>query len=113
MMAQIRAQVSNLETTLQTELVDKDWARPAADALRQAFEAEAAEGVELLEADCRSSMCRLTLAFDPARAEETFRNLQRMIPWEGEAFFQIEDLDSGEAILYIAREEYPLPRVTE
>ena len=108
--AQIREQVELLETTLGRELDDKEWAKPAMISLGEAFETEAAEGIDLLEADCRSSMCRIRLAFDPSRAEESFGRLQTIVPWSGEAFLQIDDMDSGEAVLYLAREDHQLPR---
>ncbi len=110
MVARIREQVELLETMLGRELVDKEWAKPAMIALRDAFETETAEGIDLLEADCRGSMCRIRLAFDPSRAEESFGRLQAIVPWGGEAFFQIDDVGAGEAVLYLAREGHQLPR---
>lgn len=112
-LAQLRAQVETLGTALHAEFVDGDWAKPAMIALSEAFEAETAEGIEMLEVDCRGSMCRVALAFDPALAEESFRKIQASVPWEGEVFFHIEDVDSGEAVVYIAREDQRLPRAAE
>lgn len=112
-MAAISAQIDLLETTLDTELEDEEWADAAVTALRDAFEGEIADGIQLLEADCRSSMCRLTLAFDAGLAEEGFRKLQSIAPWAGETFFQVNDVTSGEAVVYIAREDHRLPRAGE
>lgn len=108
--AQIREQIEFLETSLGRELADKEWAKPAMIALGDAFETEAAEGIDLLEADCRSSMCRIRLAFDPSIAEESFGRLQSIVPWSSEGFFHIDDVDSGEAVLYLSREDHQLPR---
>lgn len=113
MLAQIREQVHMLDTTLYAEVVDRKWAEPATIALREALEKELADTIDVLEADCRSTMCRLSLAVDPASLEESFRKLQEVIPWNGESFFQMDDVDSGEAVLYIAREDLSLPRATQ
>ena len=109
-LSQFRAQVETLETVLHSEFVDEEWAKPAMIALSDAFEEQADEGIEMLEVDCRGTLCRLSLAFDPERAEESFKNLQRILPWEGEVFFHLADVDSGEAVVYFARENQQLPR---
>ena len=39
--------------------------------------------------------------------------LPEIMPWNSEMLFHVEDIDSGTAVMYIAREDHPLPRLTD
>jgi len=103
-------QMDLLEYTLQTEMVDSGWSDRATVELNEAFRRDTSSGLELLQADCRGSMCRIDVGYNSKAPEESFRMLQGVIPWDGEAFFHIENIDSGQATLYLAREGNQLPR---
>lgn len=112
-MSQIKAQVDMMEETLQYEPVDAEWSDSVRIALYKSVQENTTGNFEILNADCRSTLCRVDLTFDTALPEDSFRELQDLIPWNGEAFFQVDDTDSGQAVLYIAREGYSLPQLLE
>jgi len=55
----------------------------------------------------------MEIAFQPGEHENNFRHLQELVPWSGEMFFQVDDINAGEAVIYIARENHSLPRISE
>ena len=67
------------------------------------------EGVAIIEADCKSSFCRVHLTLGPGSAEQSLKQLENFIPWNGEAFFLVDELDAGEATVYVVREDHTLP----
>ena len=108
---QIQEQVELMNATLDVEDADPEWAEAAVTDLFDAFRADSTGIVELVDAECRSTFCRFELVFDYEEPEESFRHLQGLIPWDGEAFFQVEDIATGEAVVFLAREEFSLPRI--
>ena len=108
--AQIQTQVALLEGTLLGEKPDSVWGNTAQLALNTTFHSETMAGVQLMKADCRTTLCRLELFLDGSTApEDSFRKLVYSSPWQGQGFVQI-DGESGKAVVYLAREGYSLPQ---
>jgi len=108
--AQIQTQVALLEGTLLAEKLDSAWVNAAQLALNTTFHSETMAGVQLMKADCRTTLCRLELFLDGSTApEDSFRKLVHASPWEGQGFVQI-DGESGKAVVYLSREGYSLPQ---
>ena len=109
--AHVKAQIDSIEGTMLAEEADPKWASSAQIALDGAFQSEEVEGLKLINAECRTTLCRLELSLDGSTlAEENFRRLVYFSPWQGESFFQINH-ESGEASVYLAREGYSLPQM--
>ena len=111
-LAQYQAQAKLLENSLFSESPDADWSDLAETDLFNAVNHETVEEFELIAAECRNTLCRLDLEFNNGRFEDGMMHLKGVLPWNGEAFLQVEDVNSGYATLYIAREEFSLPRIT-
>lgn len=111
-MEKINEQIDLIESTLAEEAPDPNWSYEAIQKLNQALYSEAnAQNIELIDVDCRNTMCRMDIDMAPGTLEDGFRSLTEMIPWNGEMFFQVEDINSGEATVYIAREDHALPKL--
>lgn len=110
----IYAQIDLFENTMDSEPGDAQWSNEAMNSIREAMSNSQDElHMELLEVDCRSTLCRMSFSLDSRSPENGFRLLQDNIPWDGELFFQMDDMESGEAIVYIARKDHQLPRISK
>jgi hypothetical protein len=110
--AQMWAQIDVIEEAIMAEDPDPDWAQAAVDELDGAYQGEEMAGAEFVSVECRTTMCRMELALTGTKtAEETFRSLADLAPWEGQGFVQIEDGELGQVVVYLAREGHSLPQV--
>ncbi len=109
---QSEAQVTLLEDTILTEEPDPQWAKTAKQSLYDAFDEVEPNGFVFQSADCKTTMCRLSLYLDQdVDASEAFRRMSTTMPWEGAGFARISD-ETGEVEIYLAREGHQLPQVT-
>ena len=107
------AQLEVFESTIVEEHADPGWASAAQLALQEAFHSEAMAGLRLVQADCRTSLCRLELSLDGQMfAGDTFEQLIHFAPWDGQGFAQIDEA-SAAAVVYLSREGYALPQARE
>lgn len=100
-----------LEAALSREAIDAPWARTAQAELEAAYGMAQAEGVNFDEAECRSTMCRVTLTLDhPGKAGEIQmqRLMDRPAPWPAFRYLQL-DRASGTAVVFVMREGHQLP----
>ena len=108
--------VAALAGRLAGEEVDTDWAGNFQAALDQGLKSESFAGTRLSDVECKSSLCRVTLAHDNAETEEQFLENMLDLPVMSntQAFYKREANGDGSAslVLYIAREgqSLPLPR---
>jgi hypothetical protein len=108
--AQTQAQVELLAGAVLAEPSDPEWAQTVQQALEQALQREDMRDLYLVSADCRTTLCRLELSLHGTTApEEGFRRLTHFAPWPGQGFFRF-DPESGEAVVYLAREGHALPQ---
>jgi len=106
------AQADVIEDAIQMEDTDPEWSRAATNELDNAYRSEAMVGAELVSAECRTTLCRMELVLNGSKpAEETFRSLIDLAPWEGQGFVQMDDGEYAQAIVYFSREGYTLPQV--
>jgi hypothetical protein len=111
--AQVQTQIEGFEGTLVEEAADPGWASAVQVALQEALDREAMTGLRLVEADCRTSLCRLELALDGAMPPgEAFEPLIHSAPWDGPWFAHIDEA-SGVAVVYLSREGDTLPQARE
>jgi hypothetical protein len=97
------------EGTMFAEAADPEWASTAQRALQEAFHGEITAGLRLVQADCRTSLCRLELVLDGSLSPEaTFEQLIHFAPWNGQGFTQIDE-EAGVAVVYLSREGHELP----
>ena len=108
--------VAALASRLAGEEVDTDWAGNFQAALDNGLKSESFAGTRLSDVECKSSLCRVTLAHDNAETEELFLENMLDLPVMSntQAFYKREGNSDGSAslVLYIAREgqSLPLPR---
>ena len=111
--AQVQDQISYVEDVLHSEHVDTEWSDSAVTALYDAVQNDPSEQFTVIDADCRSTLCHVRLVLKSGLPDEGFRQLQEILPWNGESFFYMDDLESDEVAVYIAREEHSLPHLEE
>ena len=102
---------NRLEAALRREGIDVPWAETAQAELEAAYGTGQTGGVSFDEAECRSTMCRVTLTLDqPGKAGEIQlrRLMDRPSPWPAYRFLQL-DRASGSAVVFVTREGYELP----
>ena len=105
-------QITLLNNTLLSEFIDHNWSEMAIEDVYESFQSSSLEKYTVLAADCRSTMCRIEVMLNEVPPEDGFHELGDSLPWNGEMFFQADD-ESGEAIIYLARVNHSLPRLTE
>jgi hypothetical protein len=93
---------------LEAEPFDAKWAPVAEGLIAEHF--PAGDGRTLKEARCRSSVCRIELAFESEAArDDEIGSLT--LPWDSVGVFQLDDQDSLTLVIYATREpEDMLPR---
>lgn len=113
--AQSWAQVELLEGAIHAETADPQWTTPAEATLKEAFlNTQGEEGLQLLETSCRTTLCRMKLSRDESISpEESFRQLTHRTPWQGQSFVRIDLENSADIVVYLSREGYSLPQVTQ
>lgn len=110
--ARTQAEIELMEGTMLSEKSDAAWANTAQLALQTRLQKEALPGVQMVEAECRTTLCRMELSLDGSIPQDNFRNLIDLAPWSGQSLIQI-DTETGLAVMYLAREEHSLPQLTE
>jgi len=112
--AQSWVQVELFEGAIRAEAADPQWTSGAESALREVFLNHEITGLQLVDAQCRTTLCRLTLAHDSGVSpEEGFRTLLHHAPWQGQGFVQIGYGESTDVFVYLAREGYELPQIAK
>jgi hypothetical protein len=106
----IRSAIADLERRAAEEPRDPSWSAWAQGELERRFDAVAIAGAELVDVDCRRSLCQLALAFESELARDGgVAALPEAIPWDGQAFFHADPADPLVVFLYAGRDGYELP----
>jgi hypothetical protein len=104
------AMVKMVKDTYDQEQQDPEWSAPARQLLQNAFQGPTFEGLEL-GADCRSSMCRMSLKGDDGtKTMQAMKQVVEGAPWPGQGMTRY-DPQSGTAEVYLAREGEVLPDI--
>jgi hypothetical protein len=107
--AQIQAQIELIENARRAEPPDPQWASTAQVALHEAFQSKAVTGMQVGETDCRTTLCRAELLLDSSTSPQVIsRELVHLAPWSGQSFIHL-NIETGEGVIYLAREGHSLP----
>ncbi len=104
------AQIDVLERALADDGFDPQWSRMAEHELQDALTNLKLPGVELEEASCGSTICRLSMRLGTGSPGiELHRSLFGSVDWEGPRFMRVDADDSQSAVAYFARPGHDLP----
>jgi len=93
---------NQLAARLESEPLDARWSSDAEAQLVEHF-AAISGGRAVAEARCRSSVCRIELAFESEAArDEGMGSLS--LPWDSVAVFQVDERDPRNLVLYATRQ---------
>lgn len=103
------AEIEEMEQRMAAETADGEWSRPAQGRIADAV--ARMEGVELRDATCRQTMCRVELSHtDPSRRVEVLNDLKFTAPFNTEGFIAPGGTpEHPQSIVYVAREGHALP----
>ena len=100
-----------VQSHFDTDDTDAGWGAEAEATLSTAFtDGITASRMAVHSAECRSTICRLEVAFDDASARlEESPFLPMMIPWQGESHIKNDSTGAGDTVtVYVAREGFTL-----
>ena len=104
----MQARLNALDKRAQSEKLDSRWATAAEKKVKDQIFANNIPGLNLVGAKCRSSLCRIELVRAASMPpEQSMRHLSTISPWPAPATAYIAD--TGEVVVYLAREGYDLP----
>jgi hypothetical protein len=112
---QAEAQAAQVEQAVAGERLDPAWAPGAEQSIRGLFQEKDLQGLRLVDARCRATLCRIEMARNDAAQgadfEASFRKLLIRTPWQGQGFARVHDPFSASptAVLFLAREGAALP----
>jgi chromosome segregation ATPase len=105
--AQVWADLEKLDHKARSERRDGKWAETAELQIKDSALADNPSGLTLVAAECRSTLCRIEWAGDAsAPAQETLHAVLDGLPWSAGGMAEVAD--SGEVVLYLAREGHQL-----
>ena len=108
-LSQTSEETESIQERHQSESIDELWSQSAVQTFHHTIKYSPIDGVELLDVDCRSTMCRADFALDDQSLDVDALALQESIPWDSDMVIQIEDVHSGEFVVFLAREGYSIP----
>lgn len=106
---QMAAHLDALEFELNAQETDYEWSSEIKETVKNGFRHPELKGLNLTEAQCASTMCRVEVSVEPGVApEDGFNRLSVHRPWQGESFVKFGT--DGVATIYFARQGHRLPR---
>ena len=108
--AQIQELLSVMEEALVSDKIDTEWAESAVDSFYNAINDDDWQGIELLIAECGNAVCIAEIVVKPDMMQENIHRLPDLISWNAEIFINVLNNDSGDAVVFISREDHSLPR---
>lgn len=103
---------ASFDARIDREQADSGWSQSMVDHLRETIQASFPAGVELHGAICRTTMCRLDMAFSDATAKEQFMlQVSRLLEGGAEGFAHIENEEDLEIEVYFMRGGHRLPEL--
>jgi len=93
---------NQLAARLESEPLDAGWSSDAEARLVEHF-AAISGGAALAEARCRSSVCRIELAFETEAARDDGVGALSL-PWDSVAVFQVDERDPRNLVIYATRQ---------
>lgn len=103
LMEQQIAEQQGLEERFQSESRDNTWSHQVENKVNDAF-MEKSEHITAVNMQCKSSMCKLTLArsHDQVDTDDFMQAFETGVEWDGEMYLNF-DPNTGEAIAFLAR----------
>ncbi len=102
-------EVDILNLAMESEEIDTSWKSEVQERVYEALNGEDFGGLDLLEIDCRSTICRIDVASDGSElARENLQKMTMSVLWNGAGFVTQE---GEQVIVYLAREGEPLPEI--
>jgi predicted XRE-type DNA-binding protein len=94
-----------IASQLDIEEVDPEWSSWAEAEIRAAFETNVDLSAQLANIVCLTTFCRVEGDFGDSDIRGGFiSELMALVPWETQAFFHGDDLESATGVLYIMKE---------
>jgi hypothetical protein len=111
----VEERMQALETSLQSEPLNRSWSIQVSEQITQAFASEELAGISLDHVECRSTLCRVEVTHDdPMRRGE----FEIWFPFKVAQFLprlvmrRVDNDDgSSSTVVYTARQGYRLPDV--
>lgn len=102
-----------IETSFQREPIDTQWSADTANLINQALERDELKQTQVVDTECRSTLCRLEITHPDLDAAGEFEHLFPMqvaktLPQMSYHHQQLDD-GSTSTVIYMARESYALP----
>lgn len=113
---QLVLQYNKINDKILNEDVDVNWSVSAKGQITSMFSSENLTGLELVDLDCRSTLCKIDISIvdeggtyrdDFVSAETAVDKLTRVAPWPGEAAMEINS-EGTNAVIYIFRRGHML-----
>lgn len=108
---EIEMTFSQLSQSLEQEGIDAEWAASVENAVVSKFEDDSPDGVSLIEAQCRSSFCRIVIGDDQGNTDFDARALlaEQITDAEGIYHSTVDENGHKTTEYYISRNGYSLP----
>jgi hypothetical protein len=106
--ARAQRKIQTMEAKFASEPVDAQWAKGAANDIRDKINLSEAS---VSDVNCATTLCRFSIS--SKSGDRTMNDLDEALkqrPWEGTAFFYIDEKDPTKANVYLARAGAELPR---
>lgn len=106
---QVHNELDYLDRTIQSEPIDPSWTDSAVTMVQDSWLHDPELGFTVQNVECRSSLCRFEMGFEGSVSQDSFNDFAERLPWIGEVFFHLDDTQSGNAVVYLAREGHAMP----
>jgi hypothetical protein len=97
-----------LDEAFEGEARDAKWARAAEEAVDASAATEPVEGIGAIEAECRSTMCRVRVGFDGPASRRALQMLLMRPGLNTSGYHGVDPDDPSMARVYVSRVEKPL-----
>lgn len=112
--ALMRAHADLIENTIKSEPGDLEWTNSVRTTLEEMFLSEKFADIQVLGTECGSTLCRIRFYLDDrGSTQDGIQRLARIaptMPASAESWIRTENTETGEAVMYLARQGHPMPR---
>lgn len=111
--AAVEAHMALLDQQARTERADPRWSGPATAQIQALFAGDKLAGSTLRDATCQATLCRIEVDHRDALVLDRFLGeLPNQLGWNTDSYAQTVTHGDGSTtlVLYLSREDYPLPR---
>jgi hypothetical protein len=105
----VQAQDKLLADSFAAEALDPEWSKKAAESMLTVYSGEAFNALSL-DAECRTTFCRVSFSFDKPEGALQSRELMYRTPWPA-AMNSTVNTETRQGTFYLAREGHVLPQL--